>query len=219
MMPSLNALHLLTEELSLPGLHWGHAEVGERAELFLPERQAIARAVPKRQIEFMAGRIAVRRALARMGRPEEAIAAGTDRAPVWPQGLCGSISHAAGLAVAVIAEAPAEIGVDIEEDMPLDEALISEICRPEERALVPRLKQGLFARRVFSAKEAAYKAQYPGTGLVFGFHAMTVDLDAGKAVYADHRDLATLAPESRRPIPIAQRCRDGMILSLSIRFG
>lgn len=219
MSPNLSSLRLLTEELALPGLYWGTAEVGERAELFLPERQAIARAVPKRQMEFLAGRIAVRRALARMGRPAEAIAAGRDRAPVWPAGICGSISHAEGLAVAVLAEAPAEIGVDIEADAALDDALISEICRPEERALVPRLQQGRFARRLFSAKEALYKAQYPKTRLIFGFHALCVDLEKGQAEYTDHRDLATLGPESRRPLPVAQRHRDGLTLSLSIRFG
>jgi 4'-phosphopantetheinyl transferase EntD len=170
-------------------------------------------------MEFLAGRLAARRALAGLGRPAVAVPMAEDRAPVWPEGVVGSISHAAGLAVAVVADAPALLGVDIARLEPFEAALIPEICRPEERALIPLEGQGLFACALFSAKEAAFKAQYPVTGLIFGFHGLRLDFARGIAEYTDHPDLATLRHESRQPLPVAQRQSAGLILSLSVRFG
>lgn len=217
-MTTRAALRLLTGELALPGLTWGTAEVGEPIELAPEEAAAISRALPARRAEFMAGRLAARRAMARLGHAAHPVPAGTDRAPIWPAGICGSISHEGGLAVAVVARAPAAIGVDLALDTPLEDALIPEICRPEERALVPRFHQGHFAARAFSAKEALFKAQYPVTGVLFGFHGMEVHLDQGVARFTDDPEIAAIPQSARVEMPIAQRQRDGLILSLSARF-
>ena len=61
--------------------------------MFDAEARAVARAVPARRAEFAAGRRAAHRAMERLGVPAAPVAMGSDRAPVWPPGVIGSISH------------------------------------------------------------------------------------------------------------------------------
>ncbi|MFT6674480.1 MAG: 4'-phosphopantetheinyl transferase EntD [Sulfitobacter sp.] len=141
----------------------------------LPAEAAhVAGAVAKRQQEFAAGRAAARLA---MRRNDLAIPAGDDRAPIWPQGWHGSISHSDQFCVAVVTQAPLCLGVDLEEAVPLDQDLLTSICSPSEIAAIAGPDQLLLAKIVFSAKEAAYKVQYPLTGVLFGFDHLAVSLD------------------------------------------
>jgi len=73
------------------------------SDLFLEEKQAVDRAVPKRQREFAAGRMAARQAMAQIGKTPAPIPVNTDRSPHWPEGVVGSISHSLEIAVAVVA--------------------------------------------------------------------------------------------------------------------
>lgn len=207
-------LTALIAQVARPGLHFGVARIGEAVELFPAEEPLVARAVPARRAEFLAGRLAARRALARMGRAGTAIPARADRSPVWPEGISGSISHAGHLAVAVVADARRipVLGIDIEENTPLPEDLIPEICRPEELAGQPH--PATLARCLFSAKEALYKAQYPRSRTVFGFHALRVDLAAGRATLPDHPETASLTAAQRTPLGLTQLRDAQLILSL-----
>lgn len=149
---------------------------------FAAEACAIASARDKRRREFLAGRAAVRAAMRRMGHPPAAVPAGKDRAPVWPSGLTGSISHSDTLCVAVLAETaqvPA-LGIDIEPAEPLAPDLIAEICTLSERAWLsaqPEAVRGLLARLVFSAKECAYKCQYALSRHMLAFHDLEITAD------------------------------------------
>ena len=62
------------------------------AALFPDEQAAVSRAVEKRRAEFAAGRSLARIALTEIGHAPCAIAQ-ADRAPVWPLGIVGSITH------------------------------------------------------------------------------------------------------------------------------
>ncbi|KAF0175548.1 MAG: phosphopantetheinyl transferase PptA [Rhodobacteraceae bacterium] len=128
-------------------------------------------AVPHRLAEFAAGRAAARQALAALGLPKVAIPMGADRAPIWPQGAVGSISHCAGACMAVAGQQAdfAGIGLDLEPAQPLARDLWPSILRPEEVAA-----DGLDALRIFVAKEAAYKAQYPLSRQVFDFQILRI---------------------------------------------
>lgn len=128
-------------------------------------------AVPHRLAEFAAGRTAARQALSALGLPKAAIPMGEDRAPLWPQGVVGSISHCAGACMAVVARQRdfAGIGLDLEPAQPLALDLWPSILRPEEAAA-----DGLGALRIFVAKEAAYKAQYVLTRQVFDFQVLNI---------------------------------------------
>ncbi|MCU0902859.1 MAG: 4'-phosphopantetheinyl transferase superfamily protein [Tabrizicola sp.] len=144
-------------------------------DLWPEERPAVAGAVPHRLAEFAAGRQAARAALAALGQSPVALPMEPDRAPLWPPGVSGSISHAAGLAVAV-ARQGAPLGLDIEEDAPLPADLWSVIIAEDERAALPPGDTGQLIRRIFAAKEALFKAQSREGRAMFGFDAVAVTL-------------------------------------------
>ncbi len=150
----------------------------------LPEEEpAIARAVEKRRREFIAGRLCAREAMAALGLPPAAIVPAKDRAPIWPAGVIGTITHTdtwCAAAIARAAEGVRALGLDVEPDEPLKPTLVRPITIPEERAWLdaqPASERGLLGKLVFSAKESAYKAQYALTGCFFGFSGMRIHLD------------------------------------------
>lgn len=164
-------------------------EVGSGAALtplFDTEESLVARAVDKRKWEFRAGRHCARRALAELGMSEAAILNGPDRAPVWPAGVVGSITHTGAgnraFAAAVVARANEvrALGVDAELAKPLGEDLLPRVLVPAEQAFVAALadrERGLVAMLHFSAKEAFYKCQYPLTQRFLGFHEVEVTFE------------------------------------------
>lgn len=153
------------------------------------------RALDKRRREFAAGRHAVRQAMALAGLPAAPVLVGEDRAPVWPEGTVGGITHTASCAIAAVGRKGVvqSVGVDVEEDTPLKEKLLGEICLPGEIAWLNTQTDSLrLAKLIFSAKEAAYKAQYPFSRTVFGFSGMETewDLPSGRFTARFTRDIA-----------------------------
>lgn len=151
------------------------------AEGLLPlEASAMARAHPRRQAEFATGRVLARRAMQALGMAPLPIPAGADRAPQWPAGLIGSISHSPRLCGVALARAGHKVrmlGLDIEEAEPLPAELFDTVLLADERARLSALgaeDAGWMARIVFSAKECCYKAQYPVTRTLFGFEVFDI---------------------------------------------
>ncbi len=197
----------------LHGLGWSvSAPCDDPGALFDVERNAMRRAVPARVAEFTGGRIAARAALAQIGVAPQPIAMGADRAPLWPRGVLGSISHAGGLCLAVAARGPWRgIGVDIEPDADMDPDLIDTIAAPGELSGLAPLTPGRAATRIFSAKEAAYKAQFPLTRAVFGFDAMQARMPALRMRMI--RDMG-LGPGAE--IPIRQETLADLVVSIAL---
>lgn len=139
----------------------------------------IARAVPKRQAEYFAGRLCARAALAAQGLPPVQIGTGALSAPAWPAGWKGSITHTHALAMAAVlpAEACRGIGIDLEIVPDADglAALYDIALNPAERALVGAsgsADPGLLATLIFSAKESFFKATAAHVGRYFDFSAI-----------------------------------------------
>jgi 4'-phosphopantetheinyl transferase EntD len=63
---------------------------------FPGEADLVADAVEKRRREFVTTRRCARQALAQLGVPPVPIRPGPGRAPVWPAGVVGSLTHCAG---------------------------------------------------------------------------------------------------------------------------
>ncbi|GAA2880155.1 4'-phosphopantetheinyl transferase EntD [Aminobacter niigataensis] len=153
------------------------------AVMYPIEQSYVSRATESRRREFAAGRSLARQAMASLGVPQAAIPAASDRAPVWPAGIVGSISHCSGLCVAAVARESQDcssIGIDVEPATPLDEDLLDTICDDDELRWLARQAEpgrGLLAKAIFSAKESVYKAQYPLSRQIIGFHAVSVALD------------------------------------------
>ena len=159
------------------------------AELFPEERRHVERAVPSRRAEFGAVRVRAREALAALGGPRVPLVPNADRSPTWPAGFVGSLSHSDALCAAVVARAGAvrSLGVDLEPVGPLDAALLDTVCAPAERRAIEAMAPaaGLaFAKRLFSAKEAFYKCQYPVTGRFLACAQVALALDPGTGAFA-----------------------------------
>lgn len=143
--------------------------------------EALPNGLAARQREFAAGRHAARVAMAQLGQPVQAIPIGPDRAPIWPGGLIGSITHSATLCLAAVTQAPRLIGIDLEPASPLADDLWDTVLLPDERAALAHvaaaaLDAALIAKLIFSAKEAVYKAQYARSKTLFGFEVIHITL-------------------------------------------
>lgn len=160
------------------------------AGLYPAEEAYLARAVEQRRREFASGRDCARTAMRTLGIAAQAVPAGADRAPIWPEEMVGSISHCDGLCGAVVARKAdgfRSLGLDIEPAEPLEDDLMDTICNEQEviwLETLPDPRRGLMARAIFSAKETVYKTQYPLTGLLIDFHAVSIQLDLATASFA-----------------------------------
>lgn len=157
---------------------------GDPHSLHPEEWDLIARAVPRRQREFAAGRAAAREAMVRIGFRQCPVPSAADRAPIWPAGLVGSISHTRQICIAVVgrAEEVGGIGIDVEERLPVGPDLWHSICTPEEQTHLqsqPVEQRGDFVAQLFSAKEAFYKWQYPLARRLLDFQDVQVNLEPG----------------------------------------
>ena len=75
--------------------------------------------VPHRIIEFSVGRSAARQTMQALGFPASEVLQGEGGEPIWPAGLCGSISHSDLLAVSLAAPLSAfeSVGVDVDDGL------------------------------------------------------------------------------------------------------
>jgi enterobactin synthetase component D len=151
---------------------------------------ALAAAVPARRAEFLAGRWCARSALGRAGmHPPAAPGIGPDRAPAWPAGFVGAITHSQGEAWAVVAQDTQLRGIGIDLERALDAAAAREL-EPVLRAPgepLPGVRGADAApwsdaqrlALLFSAKESFYKCVAPLGGSALGFaDARLLDCDA-----------------------------------------
>lgn len=160
------------------GLFGAEIEDGGQAVL-LPALEAalVAKAAPKRRREFALGRACARSALEKLGYRDVVIGRGANGAPLWPQGLTGSITHTRDYAAAVVGEKRcfSGIGVDAERVGGVTQDLWLRLFDDAERDHLMGLDEadrGPVATLIFSAKEACYKA-WGGTGAL-GFREIRV---------------------------------------------
>lgn len=147
------------------------------ARCSIPTTPSIQRSVAKRRAEYLAGRLCARAALQALTGQAEVPATGEDRAPVWPAGVVGSITHGTGQAASVVARAKAwrGLGLDLEQRLEPERALrlAGEILTEAELQRLDALPLEARAERVtltFSIKESLFKALYPLVGVRFYFH-------------------------------------------------
>ena len=157
---------------------------GEPPALPADEALSIAKAVPRRRLEFATGRHCARRAMAALGYATASIPRGQDRAPDWPSGLVGSITHTDHWVAAAVArrnDGFVAIGIDLEPAAALPPDLWASLYAPGEQArltAVRGLTPGLLARLTFCMKEAAFKCQYALNHAMLEFADLAVDFNA-----------------------------------------
>jgi 4'-phosphopantetheinyl transferase EntD len=168
----------------------------EQRPLFTDEERFVANAVPSRRAEFAAGRACGRAALRALGLPEVAILADERRAPLWPDGVVGSITHCAGFTAAAVAmrRDVAMLGIDAERRGALDDAEL--VLAAGERRRAAAVLGADADMVLFSAKESIYKAWYPATGRWLDFHDVTLAVGHDGSLTVEpgaHVDAAVLA--------------------------
>lgn len=178
-----------------PGVHVLTATVSdaEIANLSPLEQVCVAGAVHKRRREFATGRSLARYSLdLHFGIRNFDLVKASDRAPVWPRGIAGSLSHSDTQAWIALADASrVSVGIDGEDRAALEPALWPMVLTDPEvdylNSLAPqhRNRHGLI---LFSAKESLFKAQYPQTGLFLGFKAVQVRLFSSGSVHYVFQD-------------------------------
>lgn len=161
--------------------HWG---LGREQDLLPEEARYVEKAVVKRRLEFAAGRRCARLALAGLGVTPGPILPGEDRAPRWPSGIIGSITHSGAYCAAAVGWTAQfrGIGIDAEQLGAVDPSLWPTICSAGELAWLrvqPEEERAALATKFFCAKEAFYKCQYTVTGRWLDFHdvAVTIAVD------------------------------------------
>lgn len=138
-------------------------------------KSELAASVRKRRAEFVAGRWLARQALQHLGADDYAVDVGLQRAPVWPKGFVGSISHTNSMAVCAVARSRdiGKLGVDIEEYIAdeMAQSVFASVVTQAERILFKRYSryQHVLLTLIFSAKESLFKALFPSVGYYFGF--------------------------------------------------
>lgn len=128
-------------------------------------------AVPKRRSEYLAGRICAAAALRLLDLPETI--GSMNRAPIWPNGAAGSITHSNNCAIAAVSTRYASVGIDYEIIMEPQraESLSSMILGSDEFVRRPSgMPFENFVTLIFSAKEALYKALSASVGRILDFH-------------------------------------------------
>ncbi|UPG83975.1 4'-phosphopantetheinyl transferase superfamily protein [Luteibacter aegosomatis] len=143
---------------------------------------SVERSVAKRRAEYLAGRRVAVAALREAGADVHDVAIGVNRAPSWPSGFTGSITHASGMAAAVAMpdRGVRGVGIDIENvasESALTAIVQSVVDEDEHRVLddLARRIGGPMALTVaFSAKESFYKATAATVGRIFEFTALKI---------------------------------------------
>lgn len=191
-------------------------------ELPATERALVSNAVEKRRQQFATGRFLARDLLREIGSGVEAIGQHLDRTPIWPDGIVGSISHCDDLCAAAVAKIDngvRSIGVDVEPAQPVAEEIWLEIANREEleRWEFCQDDVALRIRRLFSAKEAAYKCVYPSCQQFIGFHDVEIDFEVAGINFRvrskSHDERLRAALEAIEGVQFQQ---DGIIFSIAI---
>lgn len=145
----------------------------------------IVQSVPKRQAEYLAGRLLLRQLQQQLALDLVQILPGADRSPQWPAGQQGSVSHSGDLVWAGLGTDPQlRLGVDLQHWLSAAQyhELAPAILTPQEHhwcqhfqaASDPSMTLPQLLTLIFAAKEALYKALYPDCRQIMEFSAAKV---------------------------------------------
>lgn len=165
------------------------ATVGSLAEVVasafgrLTSARVVARPMPdlpkgpaRRARELEEGRACAAEALAALGAASTVVGTQEDRAPAWPEGFVGSLTHTHAFVAAAVARANdvRGLGIDAEQTMSAETIaeVAEEIASERERQLIGGEPAAFTA--LFSAKESLFKCVYPLERVWFDFEDAAV---------------------------------------------
>lgn len=170
-------------------------------ELLAEEKSLLTATMADKRIRSLStGRVAARRALANFDIVDYPLLAGESRAPLWPDGIVGSLSHAGDQCVAVVSRRSdcAGLGIDIERAVDLQPRVRQLVLTEDERRQLDAMPSFPFVDSLlFSIKESVYKCYQPHTQTWLGFQQANVTLDIENSRYSvvltDAEDLGSFS--------------------------
>lgn len=155
-------------------------DFGDLPLINCPEIEAglLANATAARKAEFSKGRRCAHEACRAIGRSASFIGCGEGGAPIWPNGVVGSITHTEGYVAAAVgpAESITYLGIDAEPAEPLPSELLATVLTESERdRLSGTSRHALFDRLTFCAKEAVFKALWPAHRIWLDFEHVEIE--------------------------------------------
>ena len=159
----------------------------EADDLLPEEERALGKVSESRLRDFTRGRACAHRALAALGYQPLPILPGTNREPIWPSGVVGSITHCTDYCGSAVGRSTyfRSMGIDAERHEPLPEGVLDIVADREEREWIER-HAGMdvcWDRVLFSAKESVYKAWHSVTGVWLDFHDAVVTMEPAVAAF------------------------------------
>jgi len=177
----------------------------------------------KRLADFSTGRYCAIKALEQLGIQDAIIPIGEDRAPVWPEGIVGSISHCDRLTGAIVAKSSdhSSLGLDIEEIGRVTPDLWDLVFTENEKMYLTGLSEKeilIQSTAIFSIKEAFYKFQHPLTKTFLDFLDVEVALpDLSRVhVLADSIDPSSVIKNNRVNYYLEMGCVNTIVTSMKI---
>jgi 4'-phosphopantetheinyl transferase EntD len=167
-----------------------------------------------RTLEFKTGRAYAKLALSKLGCYPVELPVGSDKAPIWPAGVSGSITHTTGTAGGHVAaavlrtDAVGRIGIDAEVNRALHPATWKQFLAGNELQKVRKLpveSRATIVLTIWCVKEAAAKALGepidPMDIAVWHQRALSETQDVWRATIQRHRPmpLTFLARTARLP--------------------
>lgn len=148
------------------------------------EEAAFARTLKAyRQVSFVGGRVALRRACAQLSADPPPILPDDHGTPRLPEHLAGSITHKRTLAIGMVGQSHnGTLGVDLEEYEPARPRIARSILTEAEHQAIdglPEHRRWISMLTRFSLKESIYKALNPYVRRYVGFHEAEVEPELG----------------------------------------
>lgn len=195
---TLNIGHSVIHQIRIPFLDTTVLhELCQSHSILLPE--SIRHSRPKRQLEFVAGRLAAQYALQPFGYRHITLTTGTCGEPLFPESLQGSISHSiyaqhctAVACVHKIQPAQTYIGIDIEHrqhqhNLDTRPNRLNLFLHPREQQLIATQISPQQALLIFSAKESIIKAWFHRYQHLISFSAITYQTaDSHQLIFQVH---------------------------------
>ena len=142
----------------LPKRHTG-------SELLGAERVLAQQMGDSRLVDFAAGRACAHLAQKHLGLSAQPILR-NERAPVWPKGQCGSISHAKDWALAAVSTSLRGIGVDVEAQGRVTQKLYRALFRPGRgERFLQRFRRG--TKRGICCERGRLQSDLPHCGRLY----------------------------------------------------
>jgi len=143
-------------------------------DLVVEERASAGWPIGRRYEDLKAGRHLARRAVACLGVAPMPILRGSYGEPLWPEKVCGSITHTRDYCAVAVARRTlwSAVGIDVQDLRPVSDSVRARICGAQRTAWLALGAQGPLV--AFSAKESVIKLWFQARRQALALDGLTV---------------------------------------------